>query len=94
MPADGESVLSKRARLAGPRPIKGLPPIDPATDLLNILKPHTLVKDNKRVSSAAGIITNSVQKHPKNEDPARGGTTRLRARNPPCTPPGGSISPT
>ena len=35
MPADGESVLSKRARLAGPRPIKGLPPIDPATDLLN-----------------------------------------------------------
>jgi hypothetical protein len=70
MPADGESVLSKRVRLAGPRPIKGLPPIDPATDLLNILKPHTLVKDNKRVSSAAGIITNSSQSQPKNEDPA------------------------
>jgi alpha-1,2-mannosyltransferase len=70
MPADGESVLSKRARLAGPRPIKGLPPIDPATDLLNILKPHTIVNGDKRVSSAAGIVTNSAQSQQRNADPA------------------------
>ena len=70
MPADGESVLSKRARLAGPRPIKGLPPIDPATDLLNFLKPHTLVNGDTRVSSAVGVPPNSGSSHPKSADSA------------------------
>jgi alpha-1,2-mannosyltransferase len=70
LPADGESVLSKRARLAGPRPIKGLPPIDPATDLLNFLKPHTLVNGDKRVSSAVGTVLNSTQSPPKNTQPS------------------------
>ncbi|MGP0064685.1 MAG: glycosyltransferase 87 family protein [Isosphaeraceae bacterium] len=39
VPADGESVLSRRARVAegGPRPATAL---DPATDLLSFLKPH------------------------------------------------------
>jgi alpha-1,2-mannosyltransferase len=69
LPADGESVLSKRARLAGPRPIKGLPPIDPATDLLNFLKPHTIVNGDKRVSSAAGTVTNSSLARAQNVDP-------------------------
>ena len=54
MPADGESVLSKRARLAGPRPLKGLPPIDPSTDLLTFLKPHTQNSGDKRVSLSPG----------------------------------------
>ena len=54
MPADGESVLSKRARarLAGPRPTKGLPPLDPATDLLTFLKPHAQTEATKRAAAA------------------------------------------
>jgi alpha-1,2-mannosyltransferase len=36
VPADGESVLSKKSRAAS-----GLPPLDPSTDLLTFLKPHT-----------------------------------------------------
>ncbi len=42
VPADGEAVLSKRAReaQAGPRPTKGIAPVDPSTDLLTFLKPH------------------------------------------------------
>ena len=54
MPADGESVLSRRARLAGPRPLKGLPPIDPSTDLLTFLKPHAQADSDKRASTGAG----------------------------------------
>jgi hypothetical protein len=42
VPADGEAILSRHSREshAGPRPIKGLAPIDPSTDLLTFLKPH------------------------------------------------------
>ena len=42
VPADGEAVLSRRAKegLAGVRPLKGIAPIDPSTDLLTFLKPH------------------------------------------------------
>ena len=42
VPADGESVLSKKTRAGQPgaRPAKGLPPVDPSTDLLTFLKPH------------------------------------------------------
>ena len=42
VPADGESVLSGRCA-GGPgvvRPTKGLPPLEPSTDLLSFLKPH------------------------------------------------------
>ncbi len=52
LPADGESVLSRRARLAGLRPLKGSPPIDPSTDLLTFLKPHSQADIDKRASSA------------------------------------------
>ncbi len=38
VPADGESVLSARAKLAG---AAGVPVVDPATDLLTFLKPHS-----------------------------------------------------
>jgi len=43
VPADGESVLSKKARAGQPgaRLAKGLPPVDPSTDLLTFLKPHS-----------------------------------------------------
>ena len=43
VPADGESVLSKKTRVGQPgaRPAKGLPPVDPSTDLLTFLKPHS-----------------------------------------------------
>src|SRR6516165_6246977 len=42
VPADGESVLSGRSHAApgAARPAKGLPPLDPSTDLLTFLKPH------------------------------------------------------
>ena len=40
VPADGESFLSQRARIASPAAApKGLPPLIP-TDLLTFLKPH------------------------------------------------------
>ena len=42
VPADGESVLSRRARAAlpGPGRRRDYPPVDPSTDLLTFLKPH------------------------------------------------------
>jgi alpha-1,2-mannosyltransferase len=40
VPADGESVLSNKAR-ANARLAAGLPPLDPSTDLLTFLKPHS-----------------------------------------------------
>ena len=42
VPADGESVLSNssRAGRAAVRAARGLPPLDPSTDLLAYLKPH------------------------------------------------------
>jgi hypothetical protein len=59
LPADGESVLSRRARLAGPRPLKGLPPIDPSTDLLTFLKPHAQADIDNRASTGAGSAASS-----------------------------------
>ena len=42
VPADGEAILSRRAKEAygSSRPVKGIAPIDPSTDLLTFLKPH------------------------------------------------------
>ncbi len=42
VPADGEAILSGRSHAApgAVRPTKGLPPVDPSTDLLTFLKPH------------------------------------------------------
>ncbi len=42
VPADGEAILSGRSHAAPGtvRPTKGLPPVDPSTDLLTFLKPH------------------------------------------------------
>ncbi len=56
VPADGEAVLSGKSH--GPagavRPPKGLPPVDPSTDLLALLKPH------KGASSGSGADTRSA----------------------------------
>ena len=94
MPADGESVLSKRARLAGPRPLKGLPPIDPSTDLLTFLKPHAQTDDRQtrllgrrdRAKLERGSVRGTRNK-------PRGGKTLFRVPKPRCVPPGGSTSP-
>jgi hypothetical protein len=42
VPADGEAVLSRRAKeaYAGSKAMNGMTPIDPSTDLLTFLKPH------------------------------------------------------
>jgi alpha-1,2-mannosyltransferase len=42
VPADGESILSRKARAdySAARPGKGLPPVEPTTDLFLFLKPH------------------------------------------------------
>jgi hypothetical protein len=42
VPADGEAVLSQRAKegKAGPRPAKGIAAVDPSTDFLTFLKAH------------------------------------------------------
>jgi alpha-1,2-mannosyltransferase len=56
VPADGEAVLSRRAKeaYASSRPTKGITPIDPSTDLLTFLKPHAQ-------TSPASARTNSRQ---------------------------------
>ena len=57
VPADGEAVLSGRSHGAPgvSRPTKGLPPIDPSTDLLTFLKPHH--RDEKPGPTAAAATT-------------------------------------
>jgi alpha-1,2-mannosyltransferase len=70
LPADGESVLSRRAKLAGPRPLKGLPPIDPSTDLFTFLKPHAQSDPDKLASSSAGIVTIPSVSRPRNPESA------------------------
>jgi hypothetical protein len=70
LPADGESVLSRRAKLAGPRPLKGLPPIDPSTDLFTFLKPHAQADADKLGFSGAGIMANSSVGRRRNPEPA------------------------
>ena len=86
LPADGETVLSRRARLAGPRPLKGLPPIDPSTDLLKFLKPHAQADMTKRAASGLGIAANSSAVQPGNteitprwDDSLQGADAALRA---------------
>jgi alpha-1,2-mannosyltransferase len=86
LPADGETVLSKRARLAGPRTFKGLPPVDPSTDLLRFLKPHAQTDMTKRASSGLAIAANSTPFRPGNaeitprwDDSLQGAEAALRA---------------
>jgi hypothetical protein len=72
IPADGESVLSKRARarLAGPRPVKGLPPLDPSTDLLKFLKPHFATDEPRRATSDAEALPDPAASRPASPEPS------------------------
>ena len=86
LPADGESVLSRRAKPVGPRPLKGLPPIDPSTDLLTFLKPHSTADIDKRASTGAVSAASPSVGRPGNmeqtsrwEDSLQGAEPALRA---------------
>jgi alpha-1,2-mannosyltransferase len=86
LPADGESVLSRRARLAGPRPLKGLPPIDPSTDLLTFLKPHARTDADNPTSTGVGIapslspgLSGNTEQAPRWDDSLHGADAALRA---------------
>jgi alpha-1,2-mannosyltransferase len=87
VPADGESVLSRRARIgnAGARPTKGLPPLDPSTDLLSFLKPHTESDYKKRTDAGVGIVSSpnpdspgSTERAPRWNDVLQGAEPALR----------------
>ncbi len=76
VPADGESVLSKKARAGQPgaRPANGLPPVDPSTDLLTFLKPHTAVRPRQRPSTDA----EAAERPGRWDDVLQGPNPRLR----------------
>ncbi len=94
VPADGESVLSHRSRMAqgGPRPTKGIKLVDPSTDLLTFLKPHAQAlpltharTDGSSGLSAAGRGTGSAaaatvnaERAPRWDDMLQGAETALR----------------
>ena len=95
VPADGESVLShhSRAGRSGSRPTKGLPPIDPSTDLLTFLKPHANASPVTKAKTAgtgdlpaAGLDTinssagaKNTERDPRWDDVLRGAEPALRA---------------
>jgi len=91
VPADGEAVLSQRARAlqAIARPSKGLPAVDPSTDLLSFLKPHTqheittakrADKDERTAAiPSAGIDPGTAGRAPRWNDALRGAEPALRA---------------
>ncbi len=92
VPADGESVLSRRARLAesGPRLATAL---DPATDLLSFLKPHQRAP---KATRAGSVAVGARGRQPAPAMTVRGppsrpraGTKPCRGRNPRSGPPGG-----
>ncbi len=60
VPADGESVLSNKSQSVqnAARAAKGLPPLDPSTDLLNYLKPHaSRSASTGRLANAGPVAT-------------------------------------
>lgn len=76
VPADGESVLSRKARVSnmGPRPAKGIVPIDPSTDSLSLLKPHVQ-------ASAGGGFQHTDMSLGKAKTVTSPSSTRLRPQN-------------
>jgi hypothetical protein len=63
VPADGEAILSRRAKEAygSSRPIKGIAPIDPSTDLLTFLKPHAETsRDSSKTKTGHASSTPAV----------------------------------
>jgi hypothetical protein len=87
VPADGESVLSRKARaVAGStRPAKVGPPVDPSTDLLSFLKPHPQQADIFRstptdsIASTTTVRERDVAHSPRWDDVLHGAEPDLRA---------------
>jgi hypothetical protein len=95
VPADGESVLSRKARVGVgvARPAKGITPVDPSTDLLSFLKPHPQVSSaggHKHSESAESAVADpsanprdagaqTAERSPRWDDVVRGAEPDLRA---------------
>jgi hypothetical protein len=92
VPADGEAVLAQKTRAgrAPARPVKGLPPIDPSTDLLSFLKPHAqpAAAPAQPVSTGVGTTAGlggagsglgTVERPPRWDDVLQGAEPALRA---------------
>ncbi len=75
VPADGESVLSKKTRVGQPgvRSANGLPPVDPSTDLLTFLKPHS-----QSTQAAASTGAEAAERPGRWDDVLQGSETALR----------------
>ncbi len=71
VPADGEAVLSRRARagVSNPRNRRGVAPVDPSTDLLTFLKPH-----ERHPSRAVQAIRKTARTEPADPDSALAST--------------------
>ena len=73
-------------RLAGPRPLKGLPPIDPSTDLLTFLKPHAqstttnahVLGHGHRGKLEREVVERTLEQAPRWEDSLQGAEPALR----------------
>jgi alpha-1,2-mannosyltransferase len=95
VPADGEAILSRRAKEAygSARPIKGIAPIDPSTDLLTFLKPHAQTSpDSTQTKNAqaghlpaigahiedGGTTTANADRFPRWDDALQGALPALR----------------
>jgi alpha-1,2-mannosyltransferase len=82
VPADGESVLSKKGRAGQPgaRPTKGLPPVDPSADLLTFLKPHPQsTAPATRAGAGIGTDTETAERPGRWDDVFQGAEPALRA---------------
>jgi hypothetical protein len=82
VPADGESILSKKPRAGQPggRPTKGLPPVDPSTDLLTFLKPHPhSTAPAAHAGAGTGTDTETVERPGRWDDALQGAEPALRA---------------
>jgi hypothetical protein len=94
VPADGESILSRKARAeySAARPSKGLPQLEPTTDLFLFLKPHdqrtgatapsTEKSDGPEAASSRPLLAGSGEKAPGRavgwQDTVRQAETALR----------------
>lgn len=76
VPADGESVLSARAKLAG---AAGVPAVDPATDLLTFLKPHAGARARAAQELTDPRLNPKTAAGPRWDDALEGAGPDLRA---------------
>lgn len=85
VPADGESVLSRKFKAAhgGSRPEKRLLPLDPATDLLAVLKARVTTKSSPTGTAAgtsrAAAGADSANEYPRWDEVLEGAEPALRS---------------